>query len=74
MITLYRPAYYTTARAPEFTRRSIDTKPVNVENGAVFKEINTGAHIDMTLRIIRLKRLYHLLVARLRAILILVAT
>ena len=42
MITLYRPAYHITARAPEFTGRSSDTKPVNAENGAVYKEIDTG--------------------------------
>lgn len=42
MITLYRPAYYTTTRAPEFTGLSIDIKPFNVENGAVYKEIDTG--------------------------------
>lgn len=42
MITLYRPAYYTTPRAPEFSGRSIDTKPIHVENGAVYKEIDTG--------------------------------
>lgn len=42
MITLYRPAYYNTPRVPEFSGRSIDTKPVNVENGAVYKELDTG--------------------------------
>lgn len=42
MITQYRPANYSTPRAPEFTGRSIDTKPSNVENGAVYKELDTG--------------------------------
>lgn len=42
MITLYRPAYYTAPRASEFTGRSIDTKPANVENGAVYHELDTG--------------------------------
>ena len=42
MITLYRPAYYTAVRAAEFTGRSIDTKPANVENGAVYRELDTG--------------------------------
>lgn len=42
MITLYRPAYYTTKRAPEFTGLSIDIKPIDVENGAVYKELDTG--------------------------------
>ena len=42
MITLYRPANYNNPRAPEFTGRSIDTKPTNVENGASYKEIDTG--------------------------------
>lgn len=42
MITLYRPAYYTTARAPEFAGRSIDTKPIDVENGATYHELDTG--------------------------------
>ena len=42
MITLYRPAYYTTQRAPEFTGLSIDIKPIDVENGAVYKELDTG--------------------------------
>ena len=42
MITIYRPANYNNPRAPEFTGRSIDTKPTNVENGASYKEIDTG--------------------------------
>lgn len=42
MITLYRPANYTNPRASEFTGRSIDTKPVDVENGSMFTEIDTG--------------------------------
>ena len=42
MITQYRPAYYTTPRASEFAGRSIDTKPIDVENGSEFTEIDTG--------------------------------
>lgn len=32
MITLYRPANYNNPRAPEFTGRSIDTKPIDERN------------------------------------------
>lgn len=42
MITLYRPKGYDSPRVSSFTGRSIDTKPIHVENGAVFKEIDTG--------------------------------
>lgn len=42
MITLYRPAYYNNPRAPELSGRSIDAKPVNVENGAIYHELDTG--------------------------------
>lgn len=42
MITLYRPAGYVTPRAPEFTGKFIDTKPVRVANGAVYHELDTG--------------------------------
>lgn len=42
MITLYRPAYCNSTRASKFTGRSIDTKPTDVENGAIYKEIDTG--------------------------------
>lgn len=42
MITLYRPANYNNPRASEYTGRSIDTKPVDVENGSMFTEIDTG--------------------------------
>lgn len=42
MITLYRPANYDAARAPEFVGRSIDTKPAHVENGASYLELDTG--------------------------------
>lgn len=42
MITQYRPAYYTAPRAAEYAGRSIDTKPINVENGATYDEIDTG--------------------------------
>lgn len=42
MITLYRPSGYRTPRAPIFSGRSIDSKPINVENGATYYEIDTG--------------------------------
>lgn len=42
MITLYRPSGYDSPRVPCFAGRSIDTKPTNIENGAIFKEIDTG--------------------------------
>ncbi len=42
MITLYRPSGYDSPRASCYTGRSIDDKPLNVENGSTFKEIDTG--------------------------------
>lgn len=42
MITLYRPANYNNPRASEFTGRSIDIKPFDVENGAIYHELDTG--------------------------------
>lgn len=42
MVTQYRSAYNNFYKAPTFSGRSIDTKPVNIENGAVYKEIDTG--------------------------------
>lgn len=42
MITQYRPAYYNNPRASEFAGRSIDTKPIDVENGSEYTEIDTG--------------------------------
>lgn len=42
MITLYRPSGYDSPRASSFAGRSIDDKPLNVENGSTFKEIDTG--------------------------------
>ena len=42
MITLYRPAYYTAPRADVMAGRSIDTKPIDVANGSVYEEIDTG--------------------------------
>lgn len=42
MITQYRPSYYQAPRAPSFAGRSIDDKPLDVENGSTFKEIDTG--------------------------------
>ena len=42
MITLYRPSGYDSPRASSFAGRSIDDKPLDVENGSEFKEIDTG--------------------------------
>ena len=42
MITQYRPSYYQSPRASSFAGRSVDDKPLNVENGSSFKEIDTG--------------------------------
>ena len=42
MITQYRPAYYTAPRAASFAGRSIDVKPVDVANGSIYEEIDTG--------------------------------
>lgn len=42
MITQYRPSYYQAPRAPSFAGCSIDEKPLDVENGSTFKEIDTG--------------------------------
>lgn len=42
MITLYRPSYYDAPRASSLAGRSIDFKPITVENGATYNEIDTG--------------------------------
>ena len=42
MITLYRPSYYDAPRAASYAGRSIDTKPTDAENGAIYSEIDTG--------------------------------
>ena len=42
MITQYRPSYYQSPRASSFAGLSVDDKPLNVENGSTFKEIDTG--------------------------------
>ena len=42
MITLYRPSGYDSPRASSFAGLSVDDKPLNVENGSTFKEIDTG--------------------------------
>lgn len=42
MFTLYRPANYDNPRASSFVGLSTDKKPLDVENGASFREINTG--------------------------------
>lgn len=42
MITLYRLSGYDSPRASSFAGRSVDDKPLDVENGSSFKEIDTG--------------------------------
>ena len=42
MITLYRPSGYDSPRVSSFAGRSVDDKPLDVENGSSFKEIDTG--------------------------------
>lgn len=42
MITLYRPSNYDAFRAPSFAGRSSDIKPEPIENGAVYRELDTG--------------------------------
>lgn len=42
MITQYRPSYYQSPRVSSFAGLSVDDKPLNVENGSSFKEIDTG--------------------------------
>lgn len=42
MITLYRPANYDNPRAQSLCGVSTDAKPLDVENGAEFREIDTG--------------------------------
>ena len=42
MITLYRPSGYDSPRASSFAGRSVDDKPLDAENGSLFKEIDTG--------------------------------
>ena len=42
MITLYRPSGYDSPRATSFAGLSVDDKPLDVENGSSFKEIDTG--------------------------------
>lgn len=42
MFTLYRPANFDNPRASFFIGLSTDEKPMNEENGASFKEIDTG--------------------------------
>lgn len=42
MIIQYRPAYYTAPRADSFACRSINVKPVDVANGSIYEEIDTG--------------------------------
>ena len=42
MITQYRPSYYQSPRVSSFAGCSVDDKPLNVENGSTFKEIDTG--------------------------------
>ena len=42
MITLYRSSGYDSPRASSFAGHSVDDKPLDVENGSSFKEIDTG--------------------------------
>nr|DAO49411.1 MAG TPA: hypothetical protein [Caudoviricetes sp.] len=42
MITLYRAAYSDAIRTTQYEGLSTDDKPLDCENGAEFKEINTG--------------------------------
>lgn len=42
MITQYRPAYYDNPRAALLAGRSTDAKPIDVENGSTYEEIDTG--------------------------------
>lgn len=42
MITQYRPAYYDNPRASTLSGLSTDQKPTDVENGAIYEEIDTG--------------------------------
>ena len=42
MITQVRPSGYNNPKISTFAGRSIDTKPINVENGSKFTEIDTG--------------------------------
>lgn len=42
MITLYRPSNYNNPRAQSLCGESTDAKPLDVESGATFKEIDTG--------------------------------
>ena len=42
MITQYRPSCYQSPRASSFAGCSVDDKPLDVENGSTFKEIDTG--------------------------------
>ena len=47
MITLYRPSGYDSPRASSFAGRSVDDKPLDVENGSSFKEIDTGRVLSL---------------------------
>lgn len=42
MITLYKAAYQTAPRASYIVGSSENTKPADVENGATYREIDTG--------------------------------
>ena len=42
MITQYRPSYYQSPRVSSFAGLSVDDKPLDVENGSSFNEIDTG--------------------------------
>lgn len=42
MITQYRSSGFDAPKAPSFAGRSIDSKPIDVANGAKYTEIDTG--------------------------------
>ena len=42
MVSLYRAAYQSQPRAPSYSGVSTDEKPINIENGSYFIEIDTG--------------------------------
>lgn len=42
MITQIRSAGFKIMKVDFYAGRSIDTKPINIKNGSLFKEIDTG--------------------------------
>ena len=51
MITLYRPSGYDSPRASSFAGRSIDDKPLDVENGSEFKDIVNIADYPLMIKL-----------------------